>query len=105
MAELEKGSELNKKEVEACDKNIEAWEQQIKELQAKITKVNERRDELLKHDQDKLTKEIQVGMHHVERAQKLEKEIDSLISNKYVYERRLRLQKSKYHKMKASVPF
>lgn len=28
--ELEKTSEKNKKEIEACDKNIRAWEQQIK---------------------------------------------------------------------------
>lgn len=37
VVELEKSSEHNKKEAEACDKNIEAWEQQIKELQAIIT--------------------------------------------------------------------
>lgn len=31
-ADLEKTSEKNKKEIEACDKNIRAWEQRIKEL-------------------------------------------------------------------------
>lgn len=105
MVELENGSKQNKKEVYDFEKNIEAWEQQIKELQAKITKAKERKDELLKHDQDELAKEIQVSMHHVERAQKLEKEIDNLISNKSVYERCLRLQKLKYHKMKVYLLF
>lgn len=67
VAELKKGFEQNQEEVETCDKSIEAWEQQIKELQSKITKAKECKDELQKLDQDKLAKEIQVGMHHVEK--------------------------------------
>lgn len=56
VAELEKGSEQNKKEVEACDKNIEAWEQKIREFRDKVTKAKEHKDELLKRDQDELAK-------------------------------------------------
>lgn len=54
--ELEKAFEKNKKEVEAYDKNIESWEQQIKELQTNIVKAKERKEELLKLDGDALAK-------------------------------------------------
>ncbi|XP_050888950.1 uncharacterized protein LOC127094129 [Lathyrus oleraceus] len=103
--ELEKAYEKNKKEVEACDKNIEAWEQQIKELQTKIVKAKERKEKLLKLDGDTMAKEVQIDMHHVERSQKLGEEIDILTCHKSGWERRLQLQKSKYQKMKESLPF
>lgn len=103
--ELEKASEKNKMEVEAYDRNIEPWEQKIKELQTNIVKAKECKEELLKLDEDELAKEVQIGMHHVERAQRLGKEIDNLICNKSRWERRLKLHKSKYQKMKDSLPF
>lgn len=87
--ELEKAYEKNKKEVEACDKNIEAWEQQTKELQTKTVKAKEIKEKLLKLDGDVLAKEVQIGMHHVERAQKLGEEIDTLTCHKSGWERRL----------------
>lgn len=102
---MEKASKKNKKEVKACNKNIEAWEQQIKELQTKIVKAKERKEKLLKLDRDVLAKEVQVGLHHVERAQKLGEEINILTCHKSGRERRLQLQKSKYQKMKEYPPF
>lgn len=89
--ELEKAYEKNKKEVEACDKNIEAWEKQIKELQTKIVKAKECKEKLLKLDGDVLAKEVEIGMHHVERAQKLGEEIATLTCHKSGWERRLQL--------------
>ena len=61
-AELEKTSEKNKKEIEACDKNIRAWEQRIKEFQTKIVKAKERKEELLKLNEDVLAKEVKIGI-------------------------------------------
>lgn len=70
-----------------------------------MVKAKEHKEKLIKLDGEVLAKEFQIGMHHVERAQKLGEEVDTLNYQKYGWERRLQLQKSKYQKMKESLPF
>lgn len=102
---MEINSKQNKKEIEVSDNNIAAWEQQIKDLQTNIKKAKEHKEEIIKVGREELDKEIQVGIRHVEQAQNLEKEIITLASNKFVFERCLGLSKSKYECMKVVIPF
>lgn len=74
-------------------------------MQTKIVKAKERNEKLLKLDKDVLAKEVQIGLQHVERAQKLVEEIDTITCYKSSRERRLQLQKLKYKKMKESLSF
>lgn len=75
---LEKSFSQNQEEFDTCTTNISTWEEQIKELQAKIRKAKDRQDESQQLDRQKLDKEIIVGIYHVERAQQLGTEIDTL---------------------------
>lgn len=101
VTKLEQSLEQNKEEFETCANNITSWEQQIEELQTKIQKAKERQKEIHKLYHSELETEIQVGVHHVEQTQTLEKEINVLNSNKNVLDRHLSLSKTKYTRMKA----
>lgn len=74
-------------------------------MQTKIVRAKERKEELLRLDEDVLEKEVQIGLQLVERDQNLGEEIDTLTAYKSSREHRLQLQKSKYQKMKESLPF
>lgn len=64
----------------------------------------ERKGELPKFDKNILTKEVEVGMQHVEKTQTLGKEVDKLNFHKFVCEKCMMLQKSKYIMMNDSLP-
>lgn len=105
VAGLEKTLEANKKEAEACDHNIAAWESEIQELQDKISKARERKAAIQNFDQSELQTEIEEGVEHVEKAQKLELELVDLRSQQSTCETRLEILKSKYLSMKTFLPF
>lgn len=105
VMELDQTKQKNKKKIEGHDHDIALWRKQIEELQAKISKVERSKSELLKFDDALMAKELEFGMEFVEQARKLKYEIKLLRSKRSLCEKHLELLKAKYIQIKANLPF
>ena len=85
--ELEQTKAKNKEEIESHDHDIASWEAQIKELQAKISGVKKRKDEILKFDDSSMANELDFGLEFVKKAQTLEEELTTLQSKRSLGEK------------------
>ncbi|CAI8619904.1 unnamed protein product [Vicia faba] len=101
---LEKYFSQNQEDLNICANNISSWEKQIEEMEENIQKAKDLQEEIRKLNHKQLDDEIEVGVHHVEKAQKLEAEIKDLKLGKFVIKRRLLVSTAKYRRMKASLP-
>lgn len=102
---LEEENRTRKDKVAAHDQNIATWKEEIKVLEEKILAAWSQKEELLSFDAGAIQQEIQRGLQHVEKAQALGHEIDDVVRSKVACEKWMDLQRSKYLKMKASLPF
>lgn len=105
VATLEEENKDRKERVVAYDQNIAAWKKEIKVLEQKILEAWSQKEELMAFDVGSFQKEIELGLQHVEKAQALGQEIKELVRFKASCEKRMVLQRLKYLKMKASLPF
>lgn len=103
--ELEQTKQKNKEEIEGHDHDIASWIKQIRDLQAKISEAEKRKNELLKFDDALMAKELEFGMEFVDKVCKLESEFIILRSKQSLCEKRLELLKTKYLNIKANIPF
>ncbi|XP_058764108.1 uncharacterized protein LOC131637531 [Vicia villosa] len=92
------------KEYETCRPNIESWEQEIKRLEEQIKTVRSHQEEIKQSQQEELTEVAQLGIRHLETAQRLVPEIEELKKQQALIERRLSLWESQYSKMKDNLP-
>lgn len=69
---LENFFKKNQEELDTYVANNSTWEEQIIEMHANIWKSKARQEETKKLDRKQLNEDIEVGVHHVEQAQKLE---------------------------------
>lgn len=103
--ELEQTKQKNKEEIEGHDRDITSWRKEIRELQAKISKVEKRKNKLLKFDDALMAKTLEFGMEFIKKAHKLESELITLWSKRSLCEKRLDLLKTKYLHITANLPF
>lgn len=89
----------------AYDQSIAAWKEEIKVLEERILAAWSKKEDLLAFDAGAIQQEIQRGLQHVKKSQALGHEIEDVVRSKYACEKRMALQRSKYLKMKASLPF
>lgn len=101
----EKTTQKNKEKVDAHDRNITSWRQQISELQAKISDVEKTKQQLLEFDDASMAQDLSLGMEFIEKARQLESDVKLLRSKRSLCEKRPELLKVKYLKIKANLPF
>ncbi|XP_058777297.1 uncharacterized protein LOC131651646 [Vicia villosa] len=101
---LELESAKRQKEYETCGADIKSWEQEIERLEAKIKTAKSRQEEIKQSKQNELNEVVQIGIQHLEMAQKLVLEIEELKKQQALIERRLSLWASQYSNMKKNLP-
>lgn len=65
MLKLEETKKKNQAEIKNRDRDIASWAVQIRELQAKITEAEKRKDEILKFDDASMAKELDFGFRFI----------------------------------------
>jgi hypothetical protein len=103
--ESEHAKQKNKEKVDAHDRNIASWRQQISELQAKISDAEKDKQQLLEFDDAPMAQDLSLGMEFVEKARQLESDVKLIRSKRSLCEKRLELLKAKYLLIKANLPF
>lgn len=87
VMELEQTKQKNKEKVDAHDRNIASWRQQISELQAKISDAEKDKQQLLEFDEASMAQDLSLGMEFVEKARQLESDVKLLRSKRSLCEK------------------
>lgn len=103
--ESEQTKQKNKEKVDAHDRNIASWRQQISELHAKTSDAEKDKQQLLELDDALMTQDLSLGVYFVEKAQQLESDVKLLRSKRSLCQKRSKLLKAKYLQIKANLPF
>lgn len=65
VTHLKEESGTRKEQVAACDRDIAAWEDEIKVLQKKILETKSKKEHLLNFEKEAILNEVEIGLQHV----------------------------------------